>query len=211
MTDLKIAVLTGGHGFEVQPFHTLFRTMPGVDAYIQHIDDFVYSPEEVRDGYDAVVFYIMPGGAPKINAKRAFERLGETGQGIVMLHHAFFAYPGSSVFNQIIGVKRRFVTEYKHDQLIPVELAQPDHPILQGVTPWTIHDETYVLHSPGLDSQTLLTTDHPDCIRSLAWTRSYHGARVFCYQSGHDHKTYNDPNFRTVLTNGIRWTVTDPH
>lgn len=134
MSTPKIAVVTGGHSYEIAPFYQLFLSLPGVDAYIQHIDGFASSSKEVRDAYAAVVFYIMPGGAPLDQSPRfsgkpktAFGQLGETSQGIVMLHHAI-----------------------------------------------------------------------------LAWTRVYRGARVFCYQSGHDHQAYEDLRFRSVLANGIR-------
>ena len=218
MSKLKIAVVTGGHNFEVIPFHALFRAMPGIDAYIQHIGDFASSPEEVRDGYDAVVFYIMPGGAPSDDSpwfggkpKSAFEHLGETAQGIVMLHHAILAYPDWPVWDAMVGLKNRVITQYQHDETIPVHVALPQHPIVRGITPWTILDETYVLHDPGPDSQVLLTTDHPACMRSLAWTRTYRNARVFCYQSGHDHQAYEDASFRSELANGILWAAqSDP-
>jgi uncharacterized protein len=214
MSTLKIAVVTGGHSYEVVPFHALFRALPEVDAYIQHIDDFSSSPPEVRDGYDAVVFYIMPPGAPTDKSpwfsgkpKSAFEHLGETTQGIVLLHHAILAYPDWPVWDEMVGMQKRVISKYSHDERIPVQVAQPGHPIVQGVTPWTIVDETYVLHDPGPDSQVLLTTDHPECMRSLAWTRTYRNARVFCYESGHDHQAYEDANFQAVLANGIHWTA----
>ena len=46
---LRLAVVTGGHPYDVLHFHTLFRSLPGVDAYIQHMDDFTTTPEPVRD------------------------------------------------------------------------------------------------------------------------------------------------------------------
>lgn len=214
MTMLKAAVVTGGHSYEVIPFHDLFRALPGIDAYIQHLDDFTSSPQEVRDGYDAVVFYIMPSGAPTDESpwfsghpKTAFEHLGETNQGIIMLHHALFAYPDWSVWDEMVGMQNRLVTGYQHDEHIPVDVAFPGHPVVQGITPWTILDETYELHDPGPDSQVLLTTTHPHCMRSIAWTRRYRSARVFCYQSGHDHQAFEDASFRTVLRRGILWTA----
>jgi hypothetical protein len=212
MSTLKIAVVTGGHSYEVVPFHALFRSLPGIDAYIQHIEDFASSPKEVRDGYDGVVFYIMPGGAPSDETpwfsgkpKSVFEHLGETSQGIVMLHHAILAYPDWPVWDEMVGMKNRVISKYQHDERIAVDVALPAHPIVQGITPWTIVDETYVMHDPGPDSQVLLTTDHPACMHSIAWTRMFRNARVFCYQSGHDHQAYEDLNFRTMLANGIHW------
>ena len=212
MTTIKTAVITGGHSYEVAPFRALFRALPGMDATIQHIEDFVTSPQDVRDGYDVVVFYIMPRGGPDDEpyrfggkTEKAFGRLGETAQGIVMLHHAILAYPDWMKWDEMVGMQRRVITQYSHDERISVQIAAPEHPILQGVTPWMIVDETYVLHNPGADSQVLLTTDHPACMRSLAWTRTYQNARVFCYESGHDHQAWEDAYFRKVLGNGIRW------
>ena len=56
---LKVAVVTGGHPYDVQDFHRLFRSLTGVEAFIQHMEDFAVSSEAVRDSYDVVVFYIM--------------------------------------------------------------------------------------------------------------------------------------------------------
>ena len=61
---LRVAVVTGGHSFDVQNFYRLFRELPGIDAYPQHLEHFSSSPEEVRDAYDAVVFYGMGSGVP---------------------------------------------------------------------------------------------------------------------------------------------------
>lgn len=218
MNARKIAVVTGGHPYEVLPFHILFRALPGIDATIQHMEDFVCSPQEVRDGYDAVVLYIMPDGAPPDESpwfggspKSVFAHLGETSQGIVMLHHAILAYPDWPVWDGIVGMEKRVISEYQHDAPIAVDVAMPEHPILQGITPWTIIDETYVLHDAGPDSHILLTTSQPASMRTLAWTRKYRAARVFCYQSGHDHQAYEDAHFRMVLRNGILWAAhSDP-
>jgi type 1 glutamine amidotransferase len=116
------------------------------------------------------------------------------------------------VWDELVGMKNRVISKYQHDERIPVDVASPEHPIVQGITPWTIVDETYVMHDPGPDSLVLLTTDHPACMHSLAWTRMVRNARVFCYQSGHDHQAYADPNFMTVLSNGIHWAAsTSPY
>jgi type 1 glutamine amidotransferase len=57
----------------------------------------------------------------------------------------------------------------------------------------------------GPDCHVLLTTDHPKSLRTLAWTRQHNKSRVFVLASGHDQKTYANPNFRTVLLRGIQW------
>ena len=66
-------------------------------------------------------------------------------------------------------------------------------------------DETYEMASAGEENEILLTTDHPECMKTIAWTRTFGRARVFCLQSGHDDQTFVEPNFREVLRRGIGW------
>ena len=64
---IKIAVVTGGHPFDVIGFSDLFRALDGVQAYIQHIDDFAVASEEIRDSYDVVLFYSFMQPEPQDN------------------------------------------------------------------------------------------------------------------------------------------------
>src|SRR5512133_3049375 len=108
---LQVAVLTGGHAFDVPNFHRLFRRLAGIDAYIQTMGDFAAAPQETRDAYDTIVFYHMlkepPSnegrpwfdGKPKI----ALDRLAETAQGMVVLHHSVLAYPEWPTWRELTG------------------------------------------------------------------------------------------------------------
>jgi type 1 glutamine amidotransferase len=44
-------------------------------------------------------------------------------------------------------------------------------------------------------------------MRTIAWTRRFGKARVFCLESGHDHQTFVDPNYRQAVARGIQWTA----
>jgi len=216
MTSIKIAVITGGHPFDLQPFHELFRSMPGIDAYIQHTDEFTSEPAAVREGYAALVFYSMFRDTPSDEApwfagkpKSALERLGETQQGIVLLHHALLAYRDWTMWDDLVGIPNRVMRSYHPNERIRVEVADPQHPIARGITAWEMIDETYVMPEAAPGNHVFLTTQHPKCVRTVGWTRQYKQARVFCFQSGHGHATYAEPNFRAILANGIHWTVGD--
>lgn len=212
-SPVQVAVITGGHSYDVPNFHRLFRALPGIDAYVQHMDDFASSPEEVRDGYDAVVFYIMLTGGPTDEGLpwhagkplSALSHLGTTRQGIVLLHHAILAYPQWPAWGEISGLAERGIFGYDHDQTLDIHVADPHHPITAGVADWQMVDETYSMNDADADSHVLLTTNHPKCMKTVAWTRAYRNARVFCFQSGHDNLTWPDASFRRVLTQGIGW------
>ena len=219
MSPIKIAVITGGHPFDVQPFHQLFQGLPGVEVYIQHTDEFTSEPAEVRDSYDALLFYSMfkptpsdempwYGGKPKT----AFDRLGQTRQGIILIHHALLAYPDWPVWDEICGMRTRLMRSYHPGEEVMVEIADPQHPISQGLTPWSMIDETYILNGavmpteiPG--NQLIFTTQQPKSVPALGWTRQYQQARVFNFISGHGYATYANPGFQRALANGIHWVV----
>ncbi len=212
MSNLKIAVVTGGHSFEVQPFHQLFGSLPGIEAYIQHTSEFTSEPAEVRDSYAAVVFYSMFRDTPSDEApwyegkpKSALEHLGSSGQGIVILHHALLAYLDWPLWDEIVGIQGRAMRSYHPNEHIQIDIADAQHPILNGLAAWEMVDETYRMADAGPGNQVILTTQHPRCLKTVGWTRTYRQSRVFCFQSGHGQATYTDPNFRAVLANGIRW------
>lgn len=209
----RVAVVTGGHAYDVPGFHALFRRLDGADVFIQHTDDFASSSESVRDGYDAVVFYTMLKDGPSDEGHpwyagkplTALERLGETAQGIFVFHHALLAYPAWPVWSEIVGIADRRLLGYHMGQSIRVRVARPDHPVTHGLSDWDMIDETYTMAEPGEGNEVLLTVDHPKSMRSLAWTRRYRNSRVLCFQSGHDAAAWENPNFGEVVRRGILW------
>jgi hypothetical protein len=217
MPTTKIAVITGGHPFDVQPFHHLFRALPGIDAYVQHTDEFASEPVAVRDSYDAFIFYSMFKDVPTDDVlwyagkpKTALERLGKTKQGIILLHHALLAYPDWEMWDDIAGMKSRIMRSYHPNERVTVDTADAEHPIAKGMASWEVIDETYIMDNavmpeavPG--NRIFFTTDHPLSMTSFGWTRQYQKARVFCFPSGHGHATYANTNFQTVLRRGIAW------
>lgn len=202
--SIKAAVITGGHFFDVPGFHGVFRDMSGVDSYIQLEANWAADVGNVLDSYDVFLFYNMPRGLPEERTRPVLEKLGERGQGIFLLHHAILAYEQWPFWSDLVGIADRSFG-YDHDQTLPVKIADPAHPITQGIEPWRLTDETYSMASAGQDSHRLLTTDHATSMHVLGWTRQFRNARVFCLQSGHDNHAYNDPTFRTLIHRGIQW------
>lgn len=201
---LRVAVVTGGHAFDVLHFHKLFRTLSGVDAYIQHMEDFIATPEAIRDQYNVVVFYHMLMQGPDGQVKTTLEHLGTTEQGLLILHHALLAHPEWPVWSDIVGIPNRKFWFY-HDQHLRVQVASSEHPITRGLSAFDLEDETYTMADAGEGSEILLTIDHPKSMKTLGWTRSYKRSRVFCFQCGHDNAGWSNASFRQVLHRGIQW------
>ncbi|MDE0299655.1 MAG: ThuA domain-containing protein [Candidatus Poribacteria bacterium] len=206
------AVVTGGHSYDVINFRRLFGGLDGIDAHVQHMDDFATSSDAERDSYDVVVFYHMLMDGPRNeglpwyagNPKAVLERLGETRQGIFILHHALLAYPQWSVWDEIVGLDDRSFGAHAGKSL-HVEVADTTHPITRNLSDWNMLDETYTMAEPGAGNNILLTVKHPQSMEAIAWNREYKNSRVFCFQSGHDNQTWSDTGFKEILRRGILW------
>jgi len=202
--DIKLAVVTGNHPFEVPPFIQLFRSLDGVDAYVQDLENFCLDLARVRDDYDVVLFYNMHREPPDRVIREALETLGDTEQGLLFLHHGILAFRDWPLWNAIIGIDdRRFA--YKPDERVSIEIADPDHPVTRDMAPWSMVDEVYAMVEPSEGSRVLLTTDHPESLHALAWTRQHKASRVLVLASGHGEETYTNASFRRLLARAIAW------
>jgi len=212
---VTVAVMTGGHTFDVRNFHRLFRTLEGIDAYIQHLDDFTAASEEARDGYDVALFYTVDQDPPSDEGKpwyagkprTALEHLGETGQGILVLHHAVLCYQDWDVWNDVMGMTKRDLTvDYvTFNATFRVKVANPNHPITEGLSDWEMVDELYLMGDPDEGNDILLTTDDERSMKSLAWAREHKKSRGLFLQSGHDDQTWSNESFRHFLRRAILW------
>lgn len=208
---IKVAFVTGQHPYDVPSLHSMFRSFSEIDFYPQALNEFALDEGKVRHQYNAVVFYNFhmqtPGNETEWwekGTKEALEQLGEIDQGIFLLHHAITAFPQWQLWSDITGIQDRKFT-YHPDVTIQTEVVNPQHPITKDLRPWSMVDEIYTMNDAGEGSEILLTVNHPESMKSIAWTRQYQKARVFCYQTGHDHVAFNHSNFREVVKNGILW------
>ena len=141
---ITAAVITGEHNFDVPGFQAAFRGMTDVDAYPQALENFVADQGGVRDEYDVLVFYNFHRPAPDERTAAALESLGQTSQGIVVLHHALLAFPAWPRWSQICGIDDR-TFGFHHDQAVRVQVADAAHPITAGLADWEMPDETYTM------------------------------------------------------------------
>jgi type 1 glutamine amidotransferase len=210
-TRVRTAVVTGQHPYDVPAFIDCLDALDGIAAYPQHMEDFCADAGGARDTYEAVIFYHFHQATPtgqgpwyEAPMKAALERIGQTPQGVVVLHHAILAFPQWPFWAELVGIEDRSFS-FHIGETVHVEIANADHPITQGLEPWTQVDETYLMADPGAGSEALLTTEHPKSMKCLAWTHEFGKARIFCLQLGHDRSAYEEPRFREVLARGVQW------
>jgi hypothetical protein len=96
---------------------------------------------------------------------------------------------------------------YLHDIDMNVHVADKNHPITQGMSDFTIHDEGYKNCWFDKDNHVLLTTDHEASDTIIAWVRQYGKSRVCTIQLGHDSKAYENPNYPQLIKRAILWSA----
>ncbi len=201
---IKTAVITGEHPYDVVGFQSMLRSLPEIEAYPQNMWDFITDPARGPGDYEALLFYNMHFRTPaeedggfEAAMKETLESLGDGDQGILLLHHGLVAFPGWPLWRELSGMRKRGKVPYAFDQTVHIDVSDTEHPITATLEPWDIVDETYNIDDADEDSHIPLTTDHPQSMKTIAWTRTVGKARVFCYQSGHDNQGFTNPNFRT--------------
>ena len=113
-TNIKTAVVTGNHEYDVLNFQRLFRELPDIDGYVQSLEDFATDPLGGWKRYDAVVFFNYHqdtpgtvGGELDDAIESSLGELVASDTGIVLLHHAILCYPQWSVWKDLSGIPTR--------------------------------------------------------------------------------------------------------
>lgn len=213
---MQVLVVTGGHGFEEQPFEAMFTSFENMNCTFFALKDDSEIFEDITDWpYDVIVLYNM---SQKISEKRQqhFLQLLEEGVGLVVLHHAIAAFKDWPEYRKIIGAKY-WLTDTKEDGVkhrksqweegvdMPLHIEDAAHPVVAGLDDFVIHDETYKGYDLQPDNHLLLSCDLPGSQKEVAWTRSYSNAKVCLIQPGHGKEAHSDTSYRRLVRQAIEW------
>lgn len=213
---VKVAVVTGGHKFEEEPFLDIFKANKRIDFTHVPLEDDSEIFEETSDWrYDVIVFYNM---TQQISEKRKdnFLQLLKQGVGVVSLHHNMAAFELWPEYEKIIGVKYHRkkaldagltdkLSSFKHDVNYDIHVEDKEHFITQGLSDFSVFDETYKDCTFEADNHVLLSTDEETNDKQIAWTRKYKKARVCTIMPGHGTSIYADKNYRMLIARAIEW------
>jgi uncharacterized protein len=214
---IRILVITGGHDYKVEQFNQMLASLGDNIIYqVSQLPDAyeMFLPEN-RNKYDVLVFYHMWQKISDEQAKLVADCIRQ-GKPLVALHHSICAYDDWPEYFNIIGGKyfhkptkidgKEYpVSSYIHDLHFKVKIANPKHPVTQGLKDFEIFDETYKGFYVEAGVTPLLTTDEPSSNPIIGWTKKYGKSRIVTLQSGHDVPTFENPNFRKLLKQSIVW------
>ena len=215
---IRLLVVTGGHGFEKEPFFKLFKDNPDVTCQAaEHPNAHALLKAEAAKQWDVLVLYDMHQDITA-EAKTDFVARLKEGKGLVVLHHAIADYQDWPEYTTIIGAHYYLAatningvakprSAWKEGMHYRLHIADTNHPVMRGLSDFDTHDETYKWFDVAKEVHPLLTTDEPESNKIIGWAKNYEQARVFYMQSGHDHFAYENPNFQQILRQAIRWTA----
>ncbi|HEY5909197.1 MAG TPA: ThuA domain-containing protein [Verrucomicrobiae bacterium] len=215
---IRVLVVTGGHDFEKDPFFQMFKDNPDISYQAaEHPNAQALLKADAAAKYDVLVLYDMYQEISPEAKADFLDRLKE-GKGLVVLHHAIASYQKWPEYSKIIGARyylEKTVVDgvekarsiYEHGVNFKVHVADQNHPVTRGVKDFEVHDETYNLYDVFPETHPLLMADEPKSHKVIGWAKAYGLARVVYFQGGHDHFAYENPSYRQLLRQAIRWTA----
>jgi type 1 glutamine amidotransferase len=196
-------LVTGGHD-HTPSFYAIFDT-PTLQVTVEpHPRAFEY---DMRKRFDVVVLYDMIKSGLDEKRRANLRDFAESGKGIVVVHHALCDHGDWPWFYQeLAGARWDDATSvYKHDLDLDMLPVAPAHPVLEGIGPFRIFDETYgkLWFSPSI--QVLLKTTHPTSDGPTVWVGPWKKSRVITVQPGHGPEAHRNQNYQRLLRNAMHW------
>ncbi len=159
--------------------------------------------------YDALMMNVCEQIPVSADERQGFLDAVSNGLPVIALHCTFWSFQAWPEFKQVLGA---FVPGHGHFGSFCVEAASPDSPILKGVAPnFEITDEPYIVNERDPAMQVIVRTcnsvqDRPGKEPEI-WTKMYSKGKIFAMTFGHDARAQENPNYLTLLTNGIVWAL----
>jgi uncharacterized protein len=202
----KIEVFFLGHDSE---HHNSARHLPGLaSALAKEGINFTYSndPADLNDKelakYDAVMIYANHDSITN-EQERALVSFVESGHGFLPIHCASFCFQNSPAYINLVGGQFQ-----SHDTAtFSAKIINRQHPVTDSLKEFSSWDETYVHHKLSDDRTVLMVREQNGRTEPWTWVREQGKGRVFYTASGHDEKTWTNPEFINMIREGLLWSV----
>ncbi|MCY3018458.1 MAG: ThuA domain-containing protein [Planctomycetota bacterium] len=214
---LKVAVLTGGHGFDHKTFFELFKSFPDI-TYDEIVlkKDLSCFDDISQWSYDVIVMYNMTQEITD-KQKENFLKLLDKSVGLVPMHHSLGGHANWPEYQKIIG-GRFYLTKtmvdgepmastYAEGVEYTIHVEDANHPVTAGVKDFKVHDEVYAKCAVEPDNKVLLTTDNAKSDKELVWVRKYRNSNVCFIMPGHGTTIFSNEDYRRLVHNAIFWTA----
>ena len=155
-------------------------------------------------GFDALMIYANHTEITPEQEKALLDYVAG-GRGFLPIHAASFCFQNSPAYIALVGAQFQ-----KHGTgEFTAEIVKPDHPVMKGLSPFNVWDETYVHTKHNADRTVLMERVDETGREPWTWVRTHGKGRVFYTAYGHDQRVWGHPMFHNLIRNAIRWAV-DP-
>ena len=124
------------------------------------------------------------------------------GKRLFGIHSVTVVDPGNEEYIKMMG--GRFTTHSPHHEFT-VKVADPGHPIVEGMKDFKITDELYVLDRTPSAASVLLTAFWDDHAQPILYLRAHGKGKVLYNALGHDQAAYENPSFEKIIIQGVSW------
>jgi uncharacterized protein len=204
---VKVLVL-GDAGFHKPSefFRTLEQPLKNSDIELSYTAELRDINAENLKAFDGLmIFANIERITPE--AEKALLDYVDQGGGLIPIHCASFCFLNSDKYIELVGgqFKRHGFTRFQ------TKIIQADHEIMQGLSPISSEDESY-MHARHNPDRIVLETrsdasgpvSQPEG-EPYTWIRESGKGRVFYTAWGHDNRTWSNVGFQNLLARGIRW------
>ncbi len=205
---IRVQLTTGGHAHDI----SFYGVLEGQRDFRINVNPHPSAfRRDLRKDVDVLVVYDMVDVNDEAQRTRLRDFL-ESGKGLVVLHHALCGnWQWKWWYEEVVGGRYLMKDEgalpkskFKHDEDMNVTPAAK-HPVLAGIGPFRVHDETYKDMWISPKSTVLLKSDNPTGDPQVAWIGPYRASRVVAIQLGHGPEAHRLPEYRALVANAIRW------
>lgn len=154
------------------------------------------------DPFDLIVFYHTVGTISDAQKNGLLNWLAG-GKAYVGVHSAADSFRECPEYRAMVG--GHFVTHpaYREYQ---VSVADPEHPITEGLTEFNVTDEQYITdYDPRV--KILASALWKGDKMPVAWTKQWGKGKVFYLALGHDPQSCRAEAFATLVVRGCLWAV----
>ena len=191
------------------------------------VDGALHAPRAADlDRTDVVIIYKGDAGYLTGEEKAALEAYVKRGRGLVSLHDSLCG-PDPAYFATLVGGgKKHGDVNYTLEAPIPYTVVDAAHPIMKGMSNFTLDDEAFYKLTWATDSDVhvLATTVIPGTPSAGAhkgevvpqiWTYEHAApggqpARAFVWMQGHEYVNFSNYQIQQMLLRGIAWAAKKP-
>jgi uncharacterized protein len=140
-----------------------------------------------------------PWMTPEVEA--AFAAYVERGGGLVAIHSGTAGYVETPTLRALLG---GVFLEHPAQCTVAVEPAA-GHPLAQGSSPFTAHDEHYFMALDDGAADVFVWTSSEHGRQPGGWTHRHGTGRVCVLTPGHNLPVWLEPAYTTLIRNAIAW------